>query len=47
MQENYAKEQKGIKALKAVAKAIELLLCAGKEGDGQEMEVQRGFLELL
>ena len=47
MQENYAKEQKGIKALKAVAKAIELLLCAGKEVDGQELEVQRGFLELL
>jgi hypothetical protein len=34
VQENYAKERKGIKALKAAAKAIELLLCAGKEVDG-------------
>jgi hypothetical protein len=31
VQENYAQEQKGIQA---IAKAIELLLCAGKEVDG-------------
>jgi hypothetical protein len=29
-----------------VAKAIELLFYAGKEVDGQEPEVKRGFLEL-
>jgi hypothetical protein len=34
VQENYAKEQKSIKALKAMAKVIELLLCVGKEVDG-------------
>jgi hypothetical protein len=43
VRENYAKEQKGIKT---VAKAIEFLPCAGKEVDGQELEVQRGFLGL-
>jgi hypothetical protein len=43
VQENYANEQKGIKA---IAETIEPLLCAGKEVDGQELEVQRGFLEL-
>jgi len=46
VQENYAKEQKGIKALEAVAKAIELLLCAGKKVDGQELEAKRRFSEL-
>ena len=45
MQENYAKEQKGIKALKAVAKAIELSLGERKEVKVQKLEGEKRLLE--